>query len=147
MDNVSGLLTGLLVIAGLVYVIFLRPRFEDKRDALIFDNRVIAVIDGLYLSGMKFGCTDFEMRSYARRLLKKAHSIPDNQTLLSHTIVAPDRPNIDGWTFDSHTGIYGDHIVFALLCLIEYGKETGHQNLITQCEQLLLDARQMKIHY
>ena len=147
MDNISWLLSVLLVIASLVYVIFLRPKFEDKRDALIFDNRVIAVIDGLYLSGMKFGCTDFEMRSYARRLLKKAHSIPDNQTLLSHTIVAPDRPNIDGWTFDSYTGIYGDHLVFALLCLIEYGKETGNLELIAQCEHLLLEARIMAVHY
>ena len=122
-----------LVLALLAWLVYFRPRQKAAHDALVFDNRVLATIDGLYLSGMKFGCTDFEMQGHARRLLEKAHALPGNQTLLKHTC-----PN--GYTYHSHTGLYGEHITFALLCIIDYADD---KQLIAQCEKLLIDAHYM----
>ena len=132
-------------ICALAYIVYFRGMFERKRDRQAFDNRVLATIDGLYLSGVNFGCTDFEMRSYATRLLEKAHALPDNQTLLEHTISARGSA-FHGSVFRSHTGLHGDHITFALLCIIEYAKDHDNQTLITQCEQLLIEARHIGHH-
>lgn len=134
---------GVVVIALLAWLIYFRPKNQDKNDALIFDNRVLATIDGLYLSGMKFGCTDFEMRAHARRLLEKAHTLPDNEFLLEHTITDPNS-NWNDYTFRSHIGLYGEHITFALLCIIDHA---DNEELIVKCEQLLIQARHTQIPY
>lgn len=132
------------IYAFLDLLVFQNMR-ERKRDRLAFDNRVLATIDGLYLSGVRFGCTDFEMRSYAKKLLEKAHALPSNQTLLDHTISARGS-TFHGSVFRSHTGLHGDHITFALLCIIEYAKDHDNQKLVTQCEQFLIEARHMGHH-
>lgn len=129
------LIYGILFVVGISYLIYFRPKWEEKRDALIFDNRVLATIDGLYLSGMNFGCSDFAMRNHARHLLEKAHALPNNQFLLEHT-------RANGYTFRSHMGLYGDHINFALLCIIDYAKVDENEDLIKQCEQLLISSAQ-----
>lgn len=140
MEYLSVSLAGILMLAALFYIIYLQPKQEKRREHLIFDNRVLATIDGLYLSGMKFGCTDFEMRAHAKRLLEKAHTFPGNQLLLEHTTK-------HGHTFHSHTGLHGDHISFALLCIIDYAKGCDDQDLITQCEKLLKQTRHTVSHY
>lgn len=140
MDDFPSLLSAILMLAALFYVIYLRPKQEERREQLIFDNRVLATIDGLHLSGMKFGCTDFEMRAYAKRLLEKAHALPGNQLLLKHT-------TRHGYTFYSHTGLHGEHITFALLCIIDYAEGYDDQDLITQCEKLLKAAQIAAAHY
>ncbi len=136
------LVSCLLVFFGIFYSVFLLPKRKEQRDWLIFENRVLAVIDGLSLSGMRFGCADFEMRSYASYLLDKAHELPGNQTLLSHTPTYQSDV-----TYHSHTGLHGDHLTFALLCIIEYGKEHDNIELISQCEQMLKESRIMEAHY
>lgn len=132
-----------IFIAMFSELIYFGPTRERKRNNLIFDNRVLATIDGLSLAGMNFGCADFEMRSHARRLLEKAHALPDNQLLLEHTISAPDTTR-HGLTFRSHTGLHGEHIAFALLCIINY---TDNPELIQQCERLLTQSSHTQIHY
>lgn len=137
----------LFAILALVWLIYLRPKFERKKDALIFDNRVLSFIDGLYLSGMRFGCADFEMRSYVARLLRKAHALPGTEHLIEHAISVPQWPKLDGMIFRSHIGLHGEHISFAILCIIEYAKEYDKHDLLVQCDQLLTEARQMGVNY
>lgn len=136
-------LYGIFLIGILAWVFYFRPKHDIREDSRIFDNRVLATIDGLYISGMKFGCTGFEMRAHARRLLEKAHALPDNQTLLSHTIYDPES-GWNGHTFHSHIGLNGEHITFALLCIIDY---TDDSELVAQCEGFLREARYMESHY
>lgn len=136
-----------ILVVCFSYLFYFRFYFQEKKETLVFDNRVLSVIDGLYLSGMKFGCTAFEMRAYAKDLLKKAHSLPDTETLLKHTVTNSGIPALDGFTFRSHTGLFGDHITFALLCIINFAKECDNFSLLHQCEQLLLEARDMGTHY
>lgn len=143
MDYFAEALTSVLVIGGLVYLFFLRPKIEAAKYSRIFDSRVLSVIDGLHLSGIKFGCTDFEMRAYTKQLLDKAHSIPSAETLLTHTFYR----NQNCWTFNSHTGLHGEHTTFALLCVIDYCKNYDKPDLIAQCEEMLIEAHIMEAHY
>lgn len=137
MEDFAGTLSGMLMLAALFYVIFLRPKQEKRRDQITFDNRVLGFIDGLYASGMKFGCTDFEMRAHARRLLEKAHALPSNQLLLEHTCS-------NGFAFRSHTGLHGDHICFALLCIIDRADPERDAELISQCEAMLIPGSKIR---
>lgn len=149
MDIVFGTLVFVFLAYAFAEMIYFSPKREEKKEALIFDNRVLAVIDGLYLSdsGINFRCTEKQMRSYASLLLEKAHALPGTKTLLSHTIAYLDHPNVIGRTFHSRIGTHGQHIVFALLCIIEYGKDHDNLELIKQCEQLLLTAHTMGATY
>ena len=136
-----------ILVVCFSYLFYFRFYFQEKKETLVFDNRVLSVIDGLYLSGMKFGCTDFEMRSYTKDLLKKAHALPSTEFLLEHTVTDSGIPALDGLTFRSHTGLFGDHITFALLCIIDRAKKYDKSSVVHHCERLLLEARDMGTHY
>lgn len=143
---VGGIMLCLLVTA-FAYLFYFRTYFEEKRNILIFNNRVLSVIDGLYLAGVNLGCTDFEMRSYAKDLLAKAHALPGNEMLLEHTVIDSGIPAIDGFTFRSHIGTHGGHITFALLCIIDRAKKYDKISVVHHCERLLLEAQSMESHY
>lgn len=145
MEDFAGTLSGMLMLAALFYVIFLRPKQEKRRDQITFDNRVLATIDGLSLSGMKFGCADFEMRAYAKRMLEKAHALPDGQYLLSHTITT--HPVGRGRFFRSRIGLHGEHMHFALLCVIDRADPYYNAELIAQCEEALLLSPESQTSY
>ena len=136
-----------LGIVTIIYLVYFRPKLEDAEEKRIFDNRVLGFVDGLYASGMKFGCTDSEMRIYVTQMLNKAHKLPGNQTLLEHTIRSPNRPGIDGRTYRSHIGLHGEHIHFALLCIIHRVDSYYRADTIVQCEQLLLETPDFTISY
>lgn len=145
MEDFAGLLSGILMLAALFYIIYLQPKQEKRREQLIFDNRVLATIDGLYLSGMKFGCADFEMRAHARRMLEKAHALPDGEYLLSHTITMHSAGR--GRFFRSRIGLHGEHRHFALLCIIDRADPHYNAELIAQCEEALLLSPDSVISY
>lgn len=142
MDDYGSVLFIFLFVGSLAYLFYFRPKIEEANKVRIFDHSVLAVIDGLFLAGMHFSCTDFEMRSYVSNLLQKAHQLPGNQMLLSHTCTT----NRLG-TFNSHIGLHGEHIIFALLCIIQYGKDYNKPDLIAHCEEMLIEARIMEAHY
>lgn len=131
--------TGTLALVGLVYLFFIQPKFERYRDNLIFDNRVLGFIDGLYLSGIRFGVPDFHMRSYVKDQLRKAHELPGNQFLIEYTCA-------NGWHFSSHTGT-GDHMLFALLCIAQFAKGNEDDELVAWCEEHMILAHKNRIHY
>ena len=130
----------LLLIASIAYIVYFRPKFEESQNQRAFDDRVLGFIDGLYISGVKFGCTDFEMRHYVKMLLSKAHALPGNQFLMEHITAK-------GWGYTSRTGLHGDHMTFALLCVIQYAKECENNELISLCEDMLVSARVSEVHY
>ena len=147
MLEVLATLPAYFLTIGFVYIFFFKDKFEEKRQNLIFDNRVLGFVDALYLSDIKFGCTDFEIRTYVKQMLEKAHSLPGNETLLTHTISHIERPNVQGWIFESRTGTHGEHMIFTLLCIIEYAKACNRPDLIAMCEEMLFEARLHVIHY
>lgn len=132
MDNLAGILSGTLLIAGLIYIIFLRPLFEKRRNELIFDNQVIAFIDGLYFSGIEFGCPISDMRIYVKNQLSKAHQLPGNQFLIEYT-------TSNGYRFCSHTSP-NDHMLFAILCIAQFAKEYNNDELKSWAEPKMLIA-------
>lgn len=139
MGDLSGQLFCIVFCFSIIYIVFLRPKFEKMRDELIFDNRVLAFIDGLHLAGIEFGCACFEMRSYVRSQLSKAHRIPGNQCLIEYTTAK-------GFRYCSQTG-NGDHMLFAILCIAQYAKECGNANLVSWCESNMNLARRDGINY
>lgn len=139
MSTIDELLFGLLLAAFFIYIIFLRPKYEKSRNDLIFDNRVLGFIDGLYLADIDLGCTDFEMRSYVKDQLSKAHDLPDNQFLIEYTTA-------HGYRFHSRTG-NNDHALFAILCIAQYAKEHCDAEVASWCEANLLLASKDSIHY
>ena len=126
-----------------LYRFFLKPKFDEARSNLEFDNRVLGTLDGLHLasyeSGVKFGCTDSELRKYVHCQLEKSHKLPDNQFLIEYTTKR-------GWFYSSHTG-RGDHILFALLCIAQYAQEKNNQQLIDWCESMMQDAERNAKYY
>lgn len=132
MDN---LLYGLFILAILAEIVYFHPKREAAKDRLAFESSVLATIEGLYLSGINFGCTDFEMRAYAKRLIDKARNLPGNKccSLLPHT-------TSKGHYYSGSTS-RNDYAVFALLCIIEYAKEHDNQDLIAHCECMLPEAQ------
>ena len=121
-----------LFIFSFFYIAVLRPHFNQKKNNLIFDNLVLGFIDGLYYSGIRFYCTDFEMRRYVRDHLAAAHKLPENKHYFEHTT-----PN--GYRYCSRL-IPGEHQLFALLCLAQYAKEYDHSQLLSWCETKMNDA-------
>lgn len=140
-DSPPSIISGILVICSLIYLIFIRPAIEKKRDNAEFDNRVIGFIDGLYLAGIawKYRCTNSEIRNYVRAQLEKAHKLPSNQFLIEYTTEK-------GRHYCSFTG-KNDYQLFALLCVAEYGKFIGNDELVSYCESMMLDASRAGIHF
>lgn len=136
----------LLALFPIIYLAYIHPKQEKREDRQAFDNRVLAVIDGLYISGMKFGCTDSEMRHYAMQMLEKAHKLPSGQYLFDYTITNRESKGY-GRTFKSRIGLHGEHIHFALLCIIHRVDSYYHADTIAQCEQLLLETPNSSIFY
>jgi hypothetical protein len=128
-----------LTIAGSVYLIWLRPYLDRKREQELFARSVLSFIDGLYIAGIAFSCTADEMRNHARSLLEKADKLPGNQHLLQHTTES-------GFTYKSFTGS-GDHMLFALLCVIDYAKLYSNDKLLQWCESELESSRKAAIGY
>lgn len=137
MSDISGFISGSLLIFSLVYLIILRPIFEKKRDETIFDNRVIAFVDGLYLGSIawNYKCANSDIKRYVIDQLKKAHKLPSNQFLIEYTTQK-------GWHYSSHTGP-NDYQLFALLCIAEYAKDFGNDELVAFCEERMRDASRM----
>ena len=136
----------ILIVAALAYLFYFKPRTDKRNNDDIFDSRVLSVIDGLYVSGMAFKCTDSQMRSYARSQLERAHNLPSTQSLFEHKIATLGNA-WRGSVIRSHIGRHGEHVTFALLCVIEYAKENNNQHLLTQCEQMLIEANSMERNY
>ena len=132
--------TAFLVVAALTYIIFLRPKFEVKRNDLIFDSRAMGFLDALILSGMRFRCTDSEMRHYIENQLEQAHKLPRTETLITHT-------NKRGFTYRSRTGTHGDHILFVILCILQHAKEHDDNELLSWCEEKLEYGRTFSFNY
>ena len=139
MGEVSYVLSALLLIASLAYIIYFRPKFEEDRDNLIFDNRVLAFIDGLYFSGIDFRCSIYDLRPYVEHQLIKAHQLPGNQFLIEYTAK-------NGYSYCSHTG-KNDYALFAILCIVQYAKERDIDHLVSWCESELEHARKYGIHF
>ncbi len=132
-------LLALFLIASLIYIVFLRSKFAQMREDLMFDNRVLGCVDGLLFALESTGTVlvaKSSARSYVKELLAQAHRIPGNQFLIEHT--APD-----GYTYHSHTGLYGEHYLFAILCLAKYAQDHSKEDLLTWCDSLLNQARTM----
>ena len=139
MDVFSGLFFDILFVSSIVYVIILRPKFESARNNLIFDNRVLGFVDGLYFAEIKFGCSDSEMRQYVKEQLSKAHQLPGNQFLIEYTTA-------NGFRYFSHIG-NGDHYLFSILCIAQYAKDRNNTALVYWCESMMDLARKSGINY
>lgn len=139
MGDLSSILSGPLVIAGLVYIFYFRPKFEKAHSDAAFDHRVLGFIDGLYLSGINFGCSASEMRHYVEHRLAEAHQLPGNQFLIEHV-------TSQGRIYYSHMGTH-DHMLFALLCIAKYAKTRGNDDLLSWCETKMRAAEVAWSHY
>jgi len=140
MFEVLATLPAYLLIIGFIYIFFLRGKIEEERNNLVFDNRVLGFVDALYLSGVKFGCSDFEMRSYVKSQLSNTHSLPGNKRFFEYTAT-------NGMKYSSTTGLRGDHALFAILCIAQYASECNNTKLISWCESTMESARRISIHY
>lgn len=128
------ILLGAFLIIGFLDMFWFSSIREKKRNNLIFDNRVLGFIDGLHFSEVvRFGCADFEMRRYVEDQLSKAHKLPGNQFLIEYTTAS-------GQCYCTHTGLHGDHILFAILCIAQYAKERNNAELVSWCESRMLLA-------
>lgn len=132
MEDVANWIFRILVVAGLLYLVFLRPKFEAKRDNLEFDNLVLGFIDGLCFSGMEFGGSGSELRRYVEAQLSKAHQLPGNECLIEYT--TKDERIYRSWTGRN------DAKLFALLCVAEYAKEHDLTSLVSWCESNMIQA-------
>lgn len=132
MEDVANWIFGIFVVAGLLYLVFLRPKFEAKRDNQEFDNLVLGFIDGLYFSGMELGCSGSEIRQYVEAQLFKAHQLPGNECLIKYT--TKDERIYCSWTGRN------DANLFALLCVAAYAREHGQANLVAWCESKMAQA-------
>lgn len=126
----------MFIAGGLIYIVFLKPYFEEKKNALEFDNRVIGFVDSLHLSGIDLGCSEYELRCYLKSQLEKAHKLPGNQSLIEYTTA-------DGFHYCSHLG-KEDFKLFALLCIAQYAMEIGNSKLIFWCESRMHEASRIR---
>ena len=135
LDRISAIeiLPPLFLIYGILDMLIFQPRREKKRDNLTFDNRVLGFVDGLHFSEVvHFYCPD--MRGYVADQLLQAHQISDNQFLIEYRTAS-------GLIYRSHTGLHGEHELFALLCIAQYAKEYGKDDLVAWCESKMELAR------
>ncbi len=136
LDTVSviAIIPGAFLIYAFCEIVWFQPIRKRHRNNLVFDNRVLGFIDGLYFSEIvSFGCADFEMRRYVEDQLSKAHQLPRNQFLIEYTTSS-------GQLYCTHTGLHGDHILFAILCIAQYAKERNNAELVSWCESRMLLA-------
>ena len=129
MHPLTPILSLIFAIAAFAYLFYLRPKLDDKRSKEDFDNRVLGVIDGLTLADVPVGLCSADLRSYIRRNLAGARNLPDGEYLLNYTAA-------NGFRYESYTG-RGDHILFAVLCLVRYAHDTGRPELLAWCEDHL----------
>ena len=134
-----GPLMAFLIGYAILYVVYLNPKATAKRDASLFDSRVLGYIDALYTADVPFHCTDSEMRRYVSQQLEKAHALPDNHLLIEYTTKK-------GHHYSSHTGLHGEHALFAILCLTQYAQAYGHDDLLCWCESAIPTARLISAH-
>lgn len=125
--------TSLLVIALIVYVIFIRPKLEDRERDASFDNLVLGVIDGLVLADIPVGFCISDLRSFVKGQLASAHKLPDTEALINYTAA-------NGYRYSSYLGS-GNHTLFAVLCLVRYAIDTSRPELLEWCESNLERAR------
>ena len=135
MDDLRSILYLFFIVGGLAYIIYFRPQFEKDRDTLIFDNRVLSFIDGLYFSELdellnkKPYCSfTINLRPYVERQLSEAHKLPSNQCLIEYTAT-------DGYLYCSFPS--NGHALFALLCIAQFAKDRDNTELVEWCESKL----------
>ena len=147
MDDPGAIIYAIFVLGGLSYLIFYLPKAEEKKHNAVFDNQVLGCVDGLYLAGdslhgpgdVHFGCALHEMRNYVQHQLSLAHQRHDGEPLIQHTTAK-------GRRYTSST-VRGAHALFAILCIIQYAKEQGIEDLITWCESFMLDAGRIEFQF
>lgn len=139
MDSVSGFISGTILLCCFVYTFFIRSKLEEKQQRSIFDNQVLGFIDALYLADIPLRCSLSTIQSYVKAQLSKAHALPGNQTLIEHTTPS-------GYTYHSHT-CPNDHAQFSVLCLVQYAKETGNEKLLAWCNDNIVQASKLNIHF
>lgn len=135
MVHLPGFLTSMFVIVGLVYIVFLRPKFEKQRDDHAFDDRALGYFDGLQFPD-KFRLKD-DLRMYVETQLSKAHFGPGNRALIEYTAA-------NGFVYRSWTG-KKDYHLFVVLCIAQYAKEHDRPELAEWCESVMEDARRAGI--
>lgn len=147
MVDLSDFLCSIFILFALFYIVYLKPKYEKKRHDLLFDNRVLGFVDAVYFMwecseapGFRFYCSNSQLRDYIRTQLEKAHSLPDTKLLIRHTVRS-------GYCYSSHIGLHGEHTVFALLCMIQYAKETDNDQLLYWCESHLALASKNNIQW
>ena len=133
MHPLTPILTPILLISIFAYLFYFRPKFDNKHADEAFDNLVLGVIDGLILADVPAGLCANDLRSYVRRNLAGAHKLPDGEYLINYTAT-------NGFRYTSQTG-RGDHILFAILCLVRYADDTSNAKLLAWCEANLEAAR------
>lgn len=116
----------LLILPWLLWAAWFRPGINKKAHLSEFRSRVLGVVDGLYLSGMDFKCADFEIRAYVKDCIDKLASLPGNVPYAEYT-------RSDGWVYSAYNS---DHVLFALICILEYANDDENDNLVLQCESM-----------
>ena len=134
MGSISGPLFGLLIVACLFYVVFIRPKIEKAKEDSDFDSHVLAFVEGLRFSGLDLRT---EILRYVEDQLERAHKLPGNQALIKYTTE-------QGWCYRSWTG-EGDYMLFAVICIAQFGKDNGDYELFSWCESMMEDARRAGI--
>lgn len=133
MDTPMLVIDTLFVIWCLAEIIYFEPRRKKKAEIAAFDHLVLGVIEGLALADAPVGLCVTDLRSYVRRNLAGARKLPDGEYLINYTAA-------NGFRYESYTG-RGDHILFAVLCLVRYAHDTGRPELLAWCEDHLEIAR------
>lgn len=121
-----------VVLVLLAYIVYFKPKAEEKAANALFDSRVLSVIDGLYLAGLRFRCSLWEMQGYAKDVLRVAHLKPGNACYIEYTAKS-------GFVYRAH--VCSDHALFALICILQYAACDDNAQLTEQCEALLGEAR------
>lgn len=131
----TSLVSGVLIAFVFLYAFFISPSIKSRIHASHFAGRVAGVIDCLYISGVHFGCADFEMRSYVNSELKKAKQLPGNAALAEYVAS-------NGFIYRAYSG---DAVLFALICVLKYAHSNCNCALISRCEPLLEEARRQDV--
>ncbi len=135
MVHLPSFLTSLFVVVGLVYIIYLRPKYEKLSDDRAFDDCALGYFDGLQFPD-KFRFGD-DLRRHLEEQLAKAHSGPSNRALIEYTAK-------NGFVYRSWTG-RKDYHLFVILCIAQYAKEYDRPELVEWCESVMEDARRAGI--
>lgn len=119
----------IVAILFLAYLIYFRPKLEERKELAKNSAQIIGIIDGLYLANSDFYPGD--VRISALHHLERSKSLPGNEPTLTYV-------SQNGWNYQAFPS---DTALFAVICVLLYAHSIQKNSLIEQYEHMLEAAR------